>query len=59
MSEQNTTDSLIEKLKLTPEQQKSGAFGKNPKCARCRNHGINILLKGLFHSLLFKLYLKC
>jgi hypothetical protein len=49
MSEQNTTDSLIEKLKLTPEQQKSGAFGKNPKCARCRNHGINILLKGLFH----------
>ncbi|CAG2102670.1 unnamed protein product [Medioppia subpectinata] len=36
---------VIAGLNLTPEQQRSGAFGKSPKCARCRNHGNDVDLK--------------
>lgn len=41
-----SVNDVIASLNLTPDQLRSGAFGKHPRCSRCRNHGIDVTLKG-------------
>lgn len=43
---QDTSQTNLPNSSLNVDQFDSNAFSKHPKCSRCRNHGLSVILKG-------------